>query len=86
VYITAAIQNSTLSFVQNSQEYTDTLFQAEESDSKFDKEINTIEQFHQVLNKLKGFVENVKDTEQPKSILKRDSMAQGRNNKSEQGF
>jgi hypothetical protein len=37
----AAIENSTPSFVQNSQEYADTLFQAKESDSESDKEITT---------------------------------------------
>jgi hypothetical protein len=71
----AAIENSTPSFLQNSQEYADTLFQAEETDSESDKEITTVEQFNQVLDKLKRIVGNTKDTSQPKSILKRDSMA-----------
>ena len=82
----SAIENSTPSFLQNSQEYADALFQAEESDSESDEEITTVEQFQQVYNKLKGLMENSKDTDQPKGILKRDSMAQGRKNKSEQGF
>jgi hypothetical protein len=62
------------------------LFQAEETDSESDKEITTVERFNQVLDKLKRIVGNTTDTSQPKSILKRDSMAQGCNNKSEQGF
>lgn len=81
----AAIESATPSFAQNSQEYADALFQTEDDDYESD-EITTVEQFNYMLDKLKEFAPYTKNSDQPKSILKRDTMVQGRSNKSEQGF